>query len=673
MGPTTNRHRTSGPMRTTPLPHRSRRRSTWIALLAAVTLLLGACGVSDVIGEPPTEPTQPGSPTWPPGAQPADPSPPTLALTSRDVGQVGVEGRVEAEITAEAVRVLASGSDIWGTADSFHFAFVVHAGDLDVSARIDALDDTHLWAKAGVMIRESLDAGARHALTSVTPGGAAEFIRRSATGGTSTATVLTGFELPTWVRLTRSGSTVRSYVSADGSEWVQVGQTELDFEGSVHVGIAVTSRDQQRLGEALVTGAMVSDGSGQPIGVEPTEPTPTDPAPTPPPPTITPPPGDAWVCGTTPLAPAYSPTLYVSTGGSDGSSGRSPSLALRTLQRAADLAGPGDVVWVAGGTYAGNVSFRRSGTSSAPIVFESAPGECAILDSAGLDRWSRPRFEGVQHVVFRNFIVRNSGSEGIQIDNSHDNVFSHLRTYGNFWSGIGVTNSNRNLFQFIITHDNVDPPHGSNADGISISSGDGNRISHCIAYGNSDDGVDTWVSTNSIVEYCVAFENGRLSGDGNGFKLGGDSRTVNTLIRHSVAFGNRTNGFDHNTGRGVRFDHNTAFDNGRTGFVARSATLRNNLSVSNQGSNWNGPNHDNVEVTNSWNLGITGHGFVSTSPTDDGFLRLGSGSPAIDRGTAIGLPYGGSAPDLGALELGQTIRAHLGVPLAYEYGRPYRP
>ena len=32
------------------------------------------------------------------------------------------------------------------------------------------------------------------------------------------------------------------------------------------------------------------------------------------------------------------------------------------------------------------------------------------------------------------------------------------------------------------------------------------------------------------------------------------------------------------------------------------------------------------------------------------FLRLAAGSPLIDRGVNVGLPYNGAAPDLGAFE-----------------------
>ncbi|TCO41308.1 right-handed parallel beta-helix repeat-containing protein [Dokdonella fugitiva] len=73
-------------------------------------------------------------------------------------------------------------------------------------------------------------------------------------------------------------------------------------------------------------------------------------------------------------------TLYVSPGGSDAHDGSSPAQALKTIQRAANLARPGDLVSVAAGIYRESVGVPQSGSASQPIVFRGAPG--AILDGA---------------------------------------------------------------------------------------------------------------------------------------------------------------------------------------------------------------------------------------------------------------------------------------------------
>jgi hypothetical protein len=81
-----------------------------------------------------------------------------------------------------------SGADIWGSADAFHFAYQPLTGDGSIVARVASLTHTHAWAKAGVMIRENLDADARHAMVVVTPSNGVAFQRRTSTGGSSAHT-----------------------------------------------------------------------------------------------------------------------------------------------------------------------------------------------------------------------------------------------------------------------------------------------------------------------------------------------------------------------------------------------------------------------------------------------------------------------------------------------------
>ncbi len=73
--------------------------------------------------------------------------------------------------------------------------------------------------------------------------------------------------------------------------------------------------------------------------------------------------------------------LHVSPSGRDANSGASAAEALRTIQRAADLARPGDVVLIHPGIYRETIRVRKSGTAIQPVVFRgAAPG--AVIDGA---------------------------------------------------------------------------------------------------------------------------------------------------------------------------------------------------------------------------------------------------------------------------------------------------
>jgi hypothetical protein len=84
-------------------------------------------------------------------------------------------------------------------------------------------------------------------------------------------------------------------------------------------------------------------------------------------------------------------TFYVSSiVGSDNNAGTSASAPLASLQAAADIVKPGDTVEVMNGTYVGNapgggdvLDIATSGTASAPITFEAAPGQTPVINSSG--------------------------------------------------------------------------------------------------------------------------------------------------------------------------------------------------------------------------------------------------------------------------------------------------
>lgn len=55
------------------------------------------------------------------------------------------------------VDVIAGGRDIWDTADEFHFIYQERTGDFDVKVKVQRLDPSRRWAKAGLMARVTLD------------------------------------------------------------------------------------------------------------------------------------------------------------------------------------------------------------------------------------------------------------------------------------------------------------------------------------------------------------------------------------------------------------------------------------------------------------------------------------------------------------------------------------
>jgi regulation of enolase protein 1 (concanavalin A-like superfamily) len=161
--------------------------------------------------------------------------------TAADIGAPAIPGTVSSSLGTYTVT--AAGLDIWNTADQFHYIYQQVTGDADVSVHLGSISQAHGWSKSGVMIRESLSPGSRHAfaLLSATRGYA--FHRRiDPNGFTVGATGVTGAS-PGWLRLVRTGNTIEAFRSTNGSSWISLGVDVVPMANTVYVGIATTSHN----------------------------------------------------------------------------------------------------------------------------------------------------------------------------------------------------------------------------------------------------------------------------------------------------------------------------------------------------------------------------------------------------------------------------------------------
>lgn len=152
----------------------------------------------------------------------------------------------------------ASGADIWGTVDSFRFVYQSLTGDGQVTARVDALDVTDAWAKAGVMMRATLDSNSPHAMMVVTAGNGTGFQHRPSAGAASIHVAGPVASSPYWVRMVREGSLFTAYASINGSSWTRVGSQSIVMPGTLFVGLAHTSHRNGVLGKASYSNVAVA-------------------------------------------------------------------------------------------------------------------------------------------------------------------------------------------------------------------------------------------------------------------------------------------------------------------------------------------------------------------------------------------------------------------------------
>jgi hypothetical protein len=140
-----------------------------------------------------------------------------------------------------------AGAEIWGTADAFRFAYQPLTGNGEIVTRVASVRNANAWFKAGVMIRADLTPGSPQATMMVTPGKNNNFQRRPAAGGVSASTAGAAVTPPYWVKLTRSGTTVIAYESANGVTWSTVVMATIALPADVLNGLAVSSHSTRAL------------------------------------------------------------------------------------------------------------------------------------------------------------------------------------------------------------------------------------------------------------------------------------------------------------------------------------------------------------------------------------------------------------------------------------------
>ena len=368
---------------------------------------------------------------------------------------------------------------------------------------------------------------------------------------------------------------------------------------------------------------------------------------------------------------------YVAPNGNDTSSGnlRRP---FRTLEKAFGFVKPGDTVYVRGGTYycEKTILFDKSGEEDNPIRVWAYQGERPVFDFSGawdvgfLIKGAYWHLKGlsVTRTQWRAVCLRST--------NAHHNTIENITAYENDLTGISIqSGAANNLVLNCDSHHNFDPAsNGQNADGFeaSFTIGSGNVFRGCRAWNNADDGFDFDLSNNSLrVEMCYAWQNGQniwnhplWEGNANGFKFGGGNGAP--ILSNCVAWAHAYHGFKTSM-QGAVYNC-TAFHN----LAGYSAHMNKKNADQNVKNNISWPGSSPIESQhygehNSWNkatgVKLTLDDFLSTDdsiitgprnpdgslPVND-FLKLAPGSDVIDAGIDVGLPYIGSAPDLGAFE-----------------------
>jgi hypothetical protein len=407
--------------------------------------------------------------------------------------------------------------------------------------------------------------------------------------------------------------------------------------------------------------------------------------------------------------------LWVSPAGDDVANDGTMAKPYYTLAKAVTRAQAGTVINMRGGTfnYKATIPLAISGTAAAPIKVQAYAAEKPVLDFTmqpyGAD--NRGILLTGNYWVLLGLEISNAGDNGVKVEGSHNRIerciFHHNGDSG-IQLGFGHETVNPNgencSYNEVINCDsymNFDvDSRGGDADGFAckMHNGKGNVFRGCRSWHNADDGWDLYETDWPVeISNCWAWHNGdqtdfeaiymmktgkkmsSFSGNGNGFKLGGNgtggSSQGTHIAKNCVSFGNNfrsKKGFDQNSHKGgVRVLNSVAWGNGYNFMFEEDPNsgltneFTNNVSFmpgTSLGMEFSG---GAVLKNNSWQAGVTvdATDFVDLTEAsamaprnadgtlpNNGFARLTAGSDLIDKGVDVGIPFTGAAPDLGAYE-----------------------
>lgn len=297
-------------------------------------------------------------------------------------------------------------------------------------------------------------------------------------------------------------------------------------------------------------------------------------------------------------------SIFVATYGNDNNPG-TEALPLLNIQKAVDLAEPGDIIYVRGGTYmlTKRIKIEKAGRADAYISLFGYPGERVIIDGSQITANSVNEFKQARCIYvnhfgdywhFKDLELCNAKDNGMKLEGSYC-IVERCKFYGNNDTGLqigmykdfsieetksfpvsgepqfnpGYSYSKYNKIINCDAWNNYDnrsfsgSDDGGDADGFAakLFPGPGTEFHGCRAWNNSDDNWDLYMVYHPIViNNCWAWNggkdaNGTARGNGNGFKLGGGGTSGGAafaqsvgahVVTNNVSFNNTNKGFDQN-------------------------------------------------------------------------------------------------------------------------------
>jgi TolB protein len=175
-----------------------------------------------------------------------------------DVGGPKIKGATAFDPSNGEYRITGSGANMWAKEDQFQYVWKEMTGNFTVTTTLRFLGQGNAHRKAGIVVRQSLDADATYADVVVHGNGMPALQWRSRKGEDTNT-----FDLPIdgpgtfTIKLVRTGVKIYMYVGRNGADPKEIVHTEVTFQGPVLVGLAVCSHDAAVSDTAVFSGVSI--------------------------------------------------------------------------------------------------------------------------------------------------------------------------------------------------------------------------------------------------------------------------------------------------------------------------------------------------------------------------------------------------------------------------------
>ena len=170
-----------------------------------------------------------------------------------DVGKVKLPGSVAFDRDKKEWRITASGENVWGKEDAFHFAWRKISGDVVLTVDVGFVGPgKNAHRKAGPMVRQGLDADAPYVGASVHGDGLITLHYRKEKGG-ATMDLRAPFKAPATLRLERRGDVFALYAARPGQDFQPIGALTVKLTGPVNAGLFACSHEADHSETAIFT------------------------------------------------------------------------------------------------------------------------------------------------------------------------------------------------------------------------------------------------------------------------------------------------------------------------------------------------------------------------------------------------------------------------------------